>query len=226
MIPLTSLREQIYTYLRSEIQQGKLKPGASINIDKMSRELAISKTPLKEAMIRLECEGFVTFVPRRGVQVRELALQDLKNYYEIIGQLESGVVFAVFDRLREAACVKRLKQSNAEQKNALKKKEYDRYYQLNLEFHDIFLKLSGNQTLYEMVVPLKKRLYDFPRQTYWPEWEMVNLEEHRKFIAALEKGDRLKAAAVIRDEHWSWQKHEAYFMKFYDFDLRSMKPKR
>ena len=218
MIPLASLREQIYTYLRNEIQQGKLEPGSSINIDQMSRELGISKTPLKEAMIRLECEGFVTLLPRRGVQVRELSLQELKNYYEVIGYLESGVVCAVFDRLREAACVKRLKQSNAEQVKTLRKKEYDRYYRLNLEFHDIFLSLSGNQTLHEMVVPLKKRLYDFPRQTYWPEWEMVNLEEHRKFIAAVEKGDRVEAAAVIRDEHWSWQKHEPYFITFYKFD--------
>jgi DNA-binding GntR family transcriptional regulator len=225
MIPLASLREQIYTYLRNEIQQGKLEPGSSLNIDKMSRELGISKTPLKEAMIRLECEGFVTLVPRRGVQVRELSLQELKNYYEIIGYLESGVVCAVFNQLRKAARVKRMKQSNAEQERALKKKDYDRYYHLNLEFHDIFLSLSGNQTLHAMVVPLKKRLYDFPRQSYWPEWEMVNLEEHRKFIASVEKGDREKAAAVIRDEHWGWQKHEPYFMKFYDFDMRSMKNK-
>jgi DNA-binding GntR family transcriptional regulator len=45
---------------KNEIQQGKLEPGSSINIDQMSRDLGISKTPLKEAMIRLECEGFVT----------------------------------------------------------------------------------------------------------------------------------------------------------------------
>ena len=52
---------------------------------------------------------------------------------------------------------------------------------------------------------------------------MVNLEEHREFIAAVEKGDRVRAAAVIRDEHWSWQKHKPYFMKFYDFGTRSTK---
>jgi DNA-binding GntR family transcriptional regulator len=218
MIPLASLREQIYSYLRGEIQQGSIKPGASINIEKMSRELGISKTPLKEAIIKLECEGFVNFLPRRGVQVRELSLQELKNYYEIIGYLESGVVCAVFDRLSEAACLKRLKQSNAEQRKALKKKDYNRYYHLNLEFHDIFLNLSDNKTLQDLVVPLKQRLYDFPRKAYWEEWEEVNLQEHRKFIAAIEEGDPFKAATVIRDEHWSWQKHKPYFIKFYKFD--------
>ena len=67
----------------------------------MSRELGISKTPLKEAMIRLECEGFVNFLPRRGVRVRGLTGEELKNFYEIIGYLEAGVVGAVFERLRD-----------------------------------------------------------------------------------------------------------------------------
>jgi DNA-binding GntR family transcriptional regulator len=218
MVPLASLREQIFSYLKDEIQQGKLAPGSAINIDVMSRELGISKTPLKEAMIKLECEGFVKFVPRRGVQVRGLSRQELKDYYEIIGYLESGVVGAVFDRLREPDTVQRLKRSNSDQEKALRQEDYDRYYRLNLDFHDIFLKLSDNRTLHDMVVPLKQRLYDFPRKAYWREWEEVNLGEHRSFITAVESGDRARAVAVVRDEHWGWQKHEPYFIKFYGFD--------
>jgi DNA-binding GntR family transcriptional regulator len=217
MIPLASLREQVYAYLRNEIQQGKLEPGSSINIDRMSRELGISKTPLKEAIIRLESEGFVSSLPRRGVQVRALTQQELKDYYEIIGYLESGVVYAVFDKLRTSTRIKQMKQSNAAQGRALRKEEYDRYYLSNLEFHDIFLNLSENQTLRELVLPMKKRLYDFPRQTYWRDWEKVNLEEHVKFIGCVENGDRHGAAAVIRDEHWGWKKHEPFFIKFYKF---------
>ena len=218
MVPLASLREQIYNYLREEIQLGRLAPGAAINIDVMSRELGISKTPLKEAMIKLESEGFVSFLPRRGVMVKGLSRQELKNYYEIIGYLESGVVGAVFDRLREPDTVKRLKRSNSDQGKSLRKGDYDRYYRLNLEFHDIFLELSDNRTLHDVVVPLKQRLYDFPRKAYWREWEDVNLAEHREFIAAVATGDRARAVAVIRDEHWGWQKHEPYFIKFYGFD--------
>ena len=111
----------------------------------MSRELGISKTPLKEAMIKLESEGFVSFLPRRGVMVKGLSRQELKNYYEIIGYLESGCVGAVFDRLREPDTVKRLKRSNSDQGKSLRKGDYDRYYGLNLEFHDIFLELSDNR---------------------------------------------------------------------------------
>lgn len=219
MVPLASMREQIYSYLKDEIQRGKLTPGAAINIDVMSRELGISKTPLKEAMIKLECEGFVSFLPRRGVQVRGLSQLEVKNYYEIIGYLESGAVGAVFDRLREPDTLKRLKRSNSDQEKALRREDYDQYYRMNIEFHDIFLKLSANETLYQIVIPLKQRLYDFPRKTYWKEWEEVNLAEHRQFIAAIETGDRAGAVAVIQNEHWGWQKHEQYYVKFYNFDI-------
>jgi len=188
-------------------------------MDNLSKELNISKTPLREALIKLECQGFVEMLPRRGVKVKELTYGELKEYYEVIGFLESAVVYSVFDQLRSSPIIERMKQSNAQQRISLNNREFDRYYQLNLEFHDIFLTLSNNKTLQEIVVPLKKRLYDFPWHRLWEDWEKVNLDEHDNLIANIEKGDRLEAAAVIRDEHWGWQKHEPYFIKFYDFGM-------
>ena len=188
-------------------------------MDNLSKELNISKTPLREALIKLECQGFVEMLPRRGVKVKELTYGELKEYYEVIGFLESAVVYSVFDQLRSSPITERMKQSNAQQRISLNNQEFDRYYQLNLEFHDIFLTLSNNKTLQEIVVPLKKRLYDFPWHRLWEDWEKVNLDEHDNLIANIEKGDRLAAAAVIRDEHWGWQKHEPYFIKFYNFDV-------
>jgi DNA-binding GntR family transcriptional regulator len=218
MINSQSLREQIYAHLRNEIMNGTLKPGASINMDNLSKELSISKTPLREALVKLECQGFVEMLPRKGVQVKKLTYGELKEYYEIIGFLESAVVYSVFDQIKSPSVIEKMKQSNAQQKILLKNKEFDLYYQLNWEFHDIFLTLSNNKTLQEIVVPLKKRLYDFPWHRLWEEWEKVNLDEHDKLIANIEKGDRSGAAAVIRDEHWGWKKHEAYFIRFYKFD--------
>jgi len=218
MINPQSLRDQIYAHLRDDIKRGALKPGTAINMDNLSRELNISKTPLREALIKLECQGFVEMLPRRGVKVRELSYGELKEYYEVIGFLESSVVFSSFDQLRSSSIIEKMKQSNSQQRILLNNQEFDRYYQLNLEFHDIFLTLSNNKTLQEIVVPLKKRLYDFPWHRLWGEWEKINLDEHDKLIANIEGGDRLKAAAVLRDEHWGWKKHEPYFIKFYNFD--------
>jgi DNA-binding GntR family transcriptional regulator len=219
MINSQCLRDQIYDHLRGDIKRGALKPGALINMDNLSKELSISKTPLREALIKLECQGFVEMLPRRGVRVKELTYGELKEYYEIIGFLESSVVYSVFDQLRSSSKIEKMKHSNAQQKISLNNQEFDRYYQLNLEFHDIFLGLSNNKTLQEIVVPLKQRLYDFPWHRLWEDWEKVNLDEHDKLIANIEKGDRLESAAVVRDQHWGWIKHEPYFIKFYKFDV-------
>jgi DNA-binding GntR family transcriptional regulator len=218
MIISKCLRDQIYTHLRDQIRSGILKPGTSINMDNLSAELEISKTPLREALIKLECQGFVRMMPRKGVQVSELTYGELKEYYEIIGYLESSVVYSIFHQLISPSKIRQMKQSNAQQKLMLKSQNFDRYYKLNLEFHDIFLSLSNNKTLNEIVISLKKRLYDFPWHRLWADWEKVNLNEHDKFITNIEKGYRLKAVEVIRDEHWGWEKHEPYFRKFYKFD--------
>ena len=92
MLNTKSLREQVYEYLRDEIQNGNLLPGATINPNEISKQLGISKTPLRDAIIQLEIEGFVTILPRRGVTVKKLTLQEIKDSYEIVGALEASVI--------------------------------------------------------------------------------------------------------------------------------------
>jgi DNA-binding GntR family transcriptional regulator len=83
MLNTKSLREQVYEYLRDEISNRKFLPGATININEISQQLGISKTPLRDAVIHLEIEGFVTILPRWSVTVKKLTLQEIKDSYEI-----------------------------------------------------------------------------------------------------------------------------------------------
>jgi DNA-binding GntR family transcriptional regulator len=96
LLDLRPLREQLYAYLRNEMQTGRLLPGAFIKLNEISAKLGISKTPLRDAIIRLESNNFVTILPRRGVQVNELSVQDIKNILGIVGALESTVIESVF----------------------------------------------------------------------------------------------------------------------------------
>lgn len=64
------------------------------------------------------------------------------------------------------------------------------------------------------IVPMKQRLYDFPRRKYWEQWERVNLEEHRKFSHCIEIGGCAGATAIIQDKHWGRQVPQPYFAKF------------
>jgi DNA-binding GntR family transcriptional regulator len=214
ILNLTPLREQVYQYFRNEMQHGHLIPGSSVNLNQISLELGISKTPLRDALIQLEAEGFVTILPRRGVLVNKLTLAEIQNLYQIIGSLEATVVLAVFEKLTKSH-VDRMKQLNAEQISSLKKKDFEKYYRLNLDFHDVFLNLSDNDTLKRIITPLKQRLYDFPRRGYFEDWEKQHLEEHEKLINAIAKSKRKLAASIIRDQHWCFDVHKKYLDRFY-----------
>ena len=214
MLNIKSLREQVYEYLRDEISNRKLLPGATININEISRQLGISKTPLRDAIIQLEIEGFVTILPRRGVKVKKMSLQEIKDSYQIVGALEGSIIIDVFERIGESR-ISRMEKLNAKQIKALDRKEYDRYYKLNLDFHNVFLDLSENKSLKSIVTPYKQRLYDFPRRGYIKEWELNNCKEHGQFIELIKKKDRLGAAAIIRDVHWSFKVQEKYIRQFY-----------
>lgn len=217
MFNTVSLREQVYQYLAHEIQAGELRPGSSIKLDVLSRKLEISKTPLKEAILKLECEGFVEILPRRGIVVKKLTNQEIKDLYEIVGSLESTVILSVFDQITKEH-ISKMKRLNEELLETLEAREFDKYYQLNLDFHECFLALSPNMTLRRYITPVKQRLYDFTKRQYLKEWELVNLEEHNKFIHCIEAGDREGAARVIKEEHWGWKIHEAHGVRFYELN--------
>jgi len=209
-----SLRAQIYDYLRNAMNQRELLPGSSINPASLSQQLGISKTPLRDALIQLEVEGFITILPRRGVIVNTLSLQDVKNAYEVVGALEASVIDSVFDKI-DARLIKKMKQLNSDLINALNREDFDTYYLLNLNFHDLFLDLSDNEMLLKIIMPIKQRLYDFPRLVYVKEWERRNCNEHQQFIKSIEEGDRKGAASIMRDVHWSFKVQEKYIRKFY-----------
>ena len=100
---LKSLKEQVYDYLRVQMNEGRLRPGAFLNLNDISRELGMSRTPLRDALFQLESEGFVTIFPRRGVVVNTLTLEKIRNIYEILGALESAALLLVAVRVRDGA---------------------------------------------------------------------------------------------------------------------------
>jgi len=214
MLNLVSLREQVYQYLREEMHSGRLLPGETINPTRISRKLGISKTPLRDALIRLETEGFVTILPRRGVRVNALTLQDVKDAYEFIGALEGWVIVDVFESFTESHADE-MERLNARMVLAVEREDFDSYYDLNLRFHEVYLALSDNMLLRDALTPIKQHLYDFPRRSYIKEWELRNCEEHQQFVDLARRGEREQAAGVMRDVHWSFKVQEKYIRQFY-----------
>ena len=212
---IVSLREQVYTYLRKQMAIGALLPGATINIGKIAKQLGISKTPLRDALIHLEIEGFVTILPRRGVQVNFLELTDVKNAYDAIGMVEASIVMDCFERLMPVHILK-LEKLNEIMICDIENNDFQRLFCTNLEFHDVYLSVSDNQLLKNFILPIKQRLYDFPRQNYLKEWEMRNCREHQEFIKFLKENNPKQAAKVLKDVHWSYGFQEKFIRTFYN----------
>lgn len=212
---LKSLKEQVYDYLKGQFQQRLLQPGDMIQMEATSQKLGISKTPLRDALIQLEMEGFVTIEPRRGIFVNTLTIDDIREFYQVIGALESSALLAAFPRL-DTARIKKINQLNREMCQAIKKDNFNLFYEKNLCFHDSFIDFCGNTTLIRIIGNLKKRLYDFPRRKEWvKEWEESSVLEHQKLVDLLTAGDIQAAVIFLRDVHWSFQVQEKFIRKYY-----------
>jgi len=212
---LKSLKEQVYDYLRQQFQGNRLQPGSVINMDATARKLGVSKTPLRDALIQLEMEGFVTISPRRGIYVNSLPLDEIREFYQVIGALESAALLSAFARLG-AAGIRKLDHLNRQMQKAIDRDDFDLFYERNLQFHDTFIAFGGNKTLARFVGNLKKRLYDFPRQRQWiKEWEQASIGEHQEIVDFLAAGDAEAAAVFLRDVHWSFAVQEKFIRKYY-----------
>ncbi len=210
-----SLREQVYAYLRQQMSLGVLIPGSTINIGQIASQLGIRKTPLRDALIHLEVEGFVTILPRRGVCVNVLTLGDVKNAYTAMGMVEASIVMDCFDRI-DPSHISKLEKLNETMIQDVEKNYYERLFNTNVEFHNVYLDISNNDLIKKFILPTKQRLYDFPRQNYIKEWEIKNCEEHQQFIECLKKGKPEKAAKVLKDVHWSFEYQKKFIKKFYN----------
>ncbi len=215
VLNVKSLKEQVYEYLHEQMRTGVLRPGSVIDMEETSIRLGVSKTPLRDALLLLETEGFVSVLPRRKIIVNPLTVQDIKDFYEILGALEATALSASFGRLGDADLAQ-MEALNAVMKRAVERRDFDMYYDNNVEFHNVFVNLSGNAYLKKTVDTLKKRLYEFPRQVgFVKEWEQASIAEHAALVDCLRRRDLHEAVAQIREVHWSFAVQERYIIQYY-----------
>jgi len=214
-----SLREQVYEYLREALSARALAPGDTIRMDALCEKLGISRTPLREAVLQLEWEGFVTIYPRRGIVVRGLTLDTIRYLYEIIGALESSTIPVVFPLLN-LEHLAAMQEHNHAMRDALNHDDFQAYYSHNIALHDCLLSLSDNRELNRIISVSRQRLYDFPRKTtFIKEWELRSLDEHQKYIDLLLAGDSPGASRFIRDVHWSYAVQEPFIRQYYASEI-------
>ena len=195
------LRTQVYEHLREELRKQNLKPGMFVTINQLSQQLGINRTPLRDALLQLQVEGFVTFLPQRGIQINELSEKDLHDIYEILGALDSRAILSVFNRITKDH-ISQMKLINEDMYKTNTTNEYNRYFELNADFHNVYLALSDNTLLLDQLSILRQRLFDFGAKGEWMEKvRELNYKEHFKLIDLIEQGNAGAVADFIRDTH-------------------------
>ena len=207
-----SLRERVYRHLKEAISSGAIRYGQFLDQDAVCETLIVSKTPLRDALIRLEAEGFVTILPRKGVYINPISLSFIRSACQIIGAVEADCLAEAFDRFTPYH-VLQLEASNARRQECLQRGDYAACHAEDMRFHELFLALSDNELLDRVLLPLRRRLCDFPLRERTPEWEALSLGIHRRLVESIRLGNRQEAVSILRAEHWSYDRHRKYFQQ-------------
>ena len=144
------LRTAVYERILSDLQQGAIAPGETISLNKLAETLNISKTPLRDALLELQAEGFVTLYPQRGVMVNALSEEEKREIYEVCGVLDGQVIRNVFPRVTPEH-VARLKDLNARMYPGTQDISNDEYNRINLAFHETYLELETSSLLKKLL---------------------------------------------------------------------------
>ena len=204
-----SLRRQIFDYLSHQIEKGVLTPGSLINVRKLTEELNVSRTPLREALAQLEAQGFVTILPQRGVLINVLTYEELLNIYEILGALESQVLQTVFQCI-DAKKVDAMKRCNQIMAQAIANEQNRKFHETNIILHRVFLDLSCNGELTNYVSNLKLKLFGFARKSYRKRFKESIVREHEEFIELVRAEKKSDAVDYLKNVHWKFNYPENF----------------
>lgn len=201
-----SLRDHVYEYISEEILEDKLKPDERINETALANKLSISRSPVREALIQLSCEGILENIPRKGFVLSKLNEQEAVELYTVIGALDALAAKVSCDLLTEQDFAM-MEYYIGNIDSAINIKNYSLYLQQQDAFHSVYLNKSENAVLSSTITSLKNRL--FTRGTTNSTFEerkqimMYSNDEHREILNLFKARDKEGLQHYIADVHWS-----------------------
>lgn len=196
------LRDVVFKTLRQAILTGELKPGERLMEIHLAQKLGVSRTPIREAIRKLELEGLVTMIPRRGAEVAQMTEKSLQDVMEVRRALDVLSAELACDRISEEEKAA-LKRACTEFEKAVNAENFKKIAEKDVELHDIIVKASGNERLMLLVNQLAEQMYRY-RFEYIKDINQHKLlvEEHMaiyKSIIAGNKEEATKAAKLHID---------------------------
>ena len=192
------LRDVVFNTLRRAILTGQLKPGERLLEVHLANKLGVSRTPIREAIRKLELEGLVIMIPRRGAEVARITEKSLKDVLEVRRALDALRVELACDRITEED-MKRLLQACQDFEKAAKGKDASVIAKADVALHDIIVEATGNQRLAQLVNNLSEQMYRY-RFVYIKEESKHDMlvAEHREIYESIASRDKERAARAAK----------------------------
>lgn len=193
------LRDVVFNTLRQEILTGRMKPGERLMEIHLANKLGVSRTPIREAIRKLELEGLVIMIPRRGAEVAQISWKNLKDVMEVRLALDVLTI--------ELAC-ERMTQEEQSQltlacdnfKAATKTMDTRKIAEADVAFHDIIVASTRNERLIQLVNNLSEQMYRY-RFEYLKDGSQHEMlvEEHKQMCRCIAQKDKQLASKVVRN---------------------------
>ncbi|MFZ5595746.1 MAG: GntR family transcriptional regulator [Bacillota bacterium] len=194
------LRELVFESLREAIIQGRLKPGERLMEMQLADEMGVSRTPIREAIRKLELEGFVVMMPRKGAFVSGISVKDIVDVFEVRAALEALAAGLAAERITDLE-LEELERSLVQISELSDKDDIDAIVETDTNFHDSIYRACRNDRLVQIITHLKEQIQRFRTTSLsQPGRTKVALGEHRKIVEAI--SDRnIELAQDLAREH-------------------------
>lgn len=198
-----SLRDQVFARLLENISRGELGPGGTLTESDLTQAFGVSRTPAREALLKLSDSGLIEPTEGRGFRVRAISAADATDLYQCIWGIEQmAVKNGVFDAIWAQSVRKVLEQASASGSSVTERWGWDR------AFHTGIVAAAHNAQLMHLSDHVRNCLSRYiVLYMERDQWRGGTLDEHHEIVTALEVGRRDQACALI-EEHWTTAMHK------------------
>jgi DNA-binding GntR family transcriptional regulator len=208
----SNLTALAYESIKDHILTGQLNEDTRLTEDSLAKQLGISKSPIREALNRLEAEGLIRIEPRRGAYIRTFSPDDVQDLYDLWEALE---VHAVRRAHLSPELTEELRQNLKRMRKFLKANDKPAFIREDIAFHAAITQASGNARLAKEVQNVQNQLLLLRRTTY----ELCRTSApdlHEAILDALEREDRTKAEALMREHIGSVRRALVEFLRAHE----------
>ena len=191
------LRDVVFNTLRQAILRGELKPGERLMEIQLANKLGVSRTPIREALRKLELEGLVNMVPRKGAEVADITEKSLRDVLEVRKALEELSVQLACEKITEEE-IEELKRVAERFKDTLDDQDVTKIAEADVAFHDVIYTATDNQKLILLLNNLREQMYRY-RVEYLKKEEAYPqlIAEHEELIDNISKRNKEEATRIM-----------------------------